>query len=165
MNNIKSCRYFKFDGLNTDTMKFYSGFSTLIFLFTNLLAFGQSIPAFPGAEGFGASASGGRGGRVIYVTNLNASGPGSFNDALSQTGPRYILFKVSGVIDAAAELREEMSPSQDKPRRVVSSPEGFWSIRYMNRVAQVTTSFSGICAHVLMTRNRFLPRILSWMMP
>lgn len=106
MNNIKSCRYFKFDGLNTDTMKFYSGFSTLIFLFTNLLAFGQSIPAFPGAEGFGASASGGRGGRVIYVTNLNASGPGSFNDALSQTGPRYILFKVSGVIDAAAELRE-----------------------------------------------------------
>lgn len=46
MNNIKSCRYFKFDGLNTDTMKFYSGFSTLIFLFTNLLAFGQSIPAF-----------------------------------------------------------------------------------------------------------------------
>ncbi|MCZ2337766.1 MAG: hypothetical protein LC127_06090 [Chitinophagales bacterium] len=66
----------------------------------------QSIPSFPGAEGFGAQATGGRGGRVIYVTNLNASGPGSLNDALSQSGPRYILFKVSGLIDAAAELRE-----------------------------------------------------------
>jgi pectate lyase len=55
-------------------------------------------PSFPGAEGFGATASGGRGGKVIYVTNLHTSGPGSLTDALNQTGPRYILFKVSGVI-------------------------------------------------------------------
>ncbi len=66
----------------------------------------QTPPAFPGAEGFGAQTTGGRGGRVIYVTNLNANGPGSLNAALSESGPRYILFKVSGVIDAAAELRE-----------------------------------------------------------
>ena len=83
--------------------------NTLIFVClyfcTNLLT-AQPIPSFPGAEGFGAQATGGRGGRVIYVTNLNANGPGSLNAALSESGPRYILFKVSGVIDAAAELRE-----------------------------------------------------------
>ena len=56
------------------------------------------VPAFPGAEGFGASASGGRGGRVVYVTNLNADGPGSLQAALNENGKRYILFKVSGVI-------------------------------------------------------------------
>ncbi|HLA78763.1 MAG TPA: hypothetical protein VJU18_14380 [Vicinamibacteria bacterium] len=64
----------------------------------------QSPPSFPGAQGFGAVASGGRGGRVIYVTNLNPGGPGSFQDAVSQTGPRYILFKVSGLIDADVQL-------------------------------------------------------------
>ncbi len=65
---------------------------------------GQEPPAFPGAEGFGASATGGRGGEVIYVTNLNADGPGSFQSALDTPGPRYILFRVSGVIDAPAWL-------------------------------------------------------------
>lgn len=61
-------------------------------------------PAFPGAEGFGAGASGGRGGKVIYVTNLNVSGPGSLADALAQEGPRYILFKVSGVIPGTVSV-------------------------------------------------------------
>lgn len=65
-------------------------------------------PAFPGAEGFGAVATGGRGGRVIYVTTLapDPSGvmPGSLNWALRQTGPRYVLFKVSGVIHAPANV-------------------------------------------------------------
>lgn len=63
-----------------------------------------SIPTFPGAEGFGASASGGRGGRVIYVTNLNASGAGSLQDALDQDGPRTIVFKVSGVINSDVHI-------------------------------------------------------------
>ena len=59
------------------------------------------IHAFPGAEGFGADATGGRGGRVLYVTTLAPSGPGSLQEALSAEGPRYILFKVSGLIDAS----------------------------------------------------------------
>lgn len=64
----------------------------------------SELRAFPEAEGFGANASGGRGGQVIYVTNLNASGPGSLRAALETEGPRYILFKVSGLIDDAAEI-------------------------------------------------------------
>ncbi|MDO9022544.1 MAG: hypothetical protein Q7V43_36815, partial [Myxococcales bacterium] len=64
----------------------------------------SGLRAFPGAEGFGANATGGRGGRVIYVTNLNASGPGSFQDAVQQTGPRYVLFKVSGVINGDVQM-------------------------------------------------------------
>ena len=42
---------------------------------------GKRLPAFPGAEGFGACTPGGRGGRIIEVTNLNAKGPGSLQSA------------------------------------------------------------------------------------
>lgn len=65
-----------------------------------------TLPAFPGAEGFGAGATGGRGGRVIYVTHLGASGPGSLQDALDQTGPRTVLFRVSGVVAGVPRLSQ-----------------------------------------------------------
>lgn len=57
-----------------------------------------AVLAFPEAEGFGAYAKGGRGGRVIEVTNLNASGPGSFTAACRASGPRTIVFRVGGTI-------------------------------------------------------------------
>lgn len=60
--------------------------------------------AFPGAAGFGAQATGGRGGRVITVKNLNANGPGSLQAALDEEGPRTVVFAVSGLIDAAIQL-------------------------------------------------------------
>lgn len=62
-----------------------------------------TVPAFPGAEGFGAGASGGRGGEVYYVTNLDDDGPGSLRDAISQPN-RMVLFKVSGTIELKSRL-------------------------------------------------------------
>ena len=59
---------------------------------------GETLPAFPGAEGWGADTKGGRGGKVIIVENLNDAGPGSFRAALQATGPRIIVFRTSGVI-------------------------------------------------------------------
>jgi hypothetical protein len=57
-----------------------------------------SIPAFPGAEGFGACSIGGRGGKVIFVTNLNDTGQGSLRQAVKADGPRTVIFRVSGTI-------------------------------------------------------------------
>ncbi len=65
----------------------------------------RRLAAFPGAEGFGSHTKGGRGGRIVHVTNLNRRGPGSFAWALNEVKePRTIVFDVSGVIDCRNEI-------------------------------------------------------------
>lgn len=60
--------------------------------------------AFPGAEGYGRFARGGRGGRVIAVTSLEDSGPGTLRDAVEADGPRTVVFKVGGTIRLKSKL-------------------------------------------------------------
>lgn len=62
------------------------------------------VPAFPGAEGHGRYVTGGRGGKVIHVTNLNDKGTGSFRAAVIGNSKKIIVFDVAGVIPLASNL-------------------------------------------------------------
>lgn len=68
------------------------------------LAIKAGRAAFPGAQGYGASAAGGRGGQKIYVTNLNDSGPGSLRSAVTASGPRIVGFRLGGSIALKSTL-------------------------------------------------------------
>ncbi len=64
-----------------------------------------ALPAFPGAVGFGSETPGGRGGRVLAVTNLNDSGPGSLREACEASGPRIVVFRTGGTITIGSNIR------------------------------------------------------------
>lgn len=64
----------------------------------------SALPVFPGAVGFGTHTVAGRGGKILRVTNLNDSGPGSLRAAMTASGPRVVIFEVSGIIDLKTTL-------------------------------------------------------------
>lgn len=107
-----------------------------------MLAFGlsasESAPAFPGAEGHGRYVTGGRGGEVRHVTNLNDSGPGSLRQALSGTAPKIIVFDVSGYID----LRSQLNVTSNTTIAGQTAPEGGITLRYY-------TLYFGNCDNVI----------------
>lgn len=71
----------------------------------NVWSFKPGRVAFEGAEGYGRNAVGGRGGKVVYVTNLNDDGAGSLREACTaDIGPRTIVFKVAGMIQLKSRL-------------------------------------------------------------
>src|SRR5690606_18927279 len=95
--------------------------------------------AFPSAKGAGAYTTGGRGGQVIHVTTLNWSGPGSLKAALQTTGPRTIVFDVSGEIvvsDNYFELYGEYSnftlAGQTAPHGGITIRTGYFSLTNVN---------------------------------
>src|SRR5262245_59195913 len=71
---------------------------------TTCLALAASAPQPPAAQGFGAAAPGGRGGRELTVTTLAEAGPGSLRAAATAAGPRVIHFAVAGVITLSSPI-------------------------------------------------------------
>ena len=63
------------------------------------------VPAFPGAWGGGMYSFGGRGGKVLVISNLDDSGPGSFREACEMGGPRIVVFNVAGIIHLKDRIR------------------------------------------------------------
>ncbi len=108
--------------------------------------------AFPGAEGYGAIATGGRGGAVYHVTNLNDSGAGSFRDAVSQPN-RTVVFDVGGIINLASDVEVVDNitiAGQTAPGQGIST---YGATVYLNHQFGVPTAYSH--SNIIIRHMRF----------
>nr|HPM84711.1 hypothetical protein [Candidatus Anammoximicrobium sp.] len=78
--------------------------------------------ALPGAWGWAAATPGGRGGQILRVTNLRASGAGSLREALEAEGPRIVVFEVGGVIDLEKNTLNIKNPHVTVAGQTAPSP-------------------------------------------
>ena len=98
----------------------------------------EMAPAFPGAEGHGRFVTGGRGGQIVHVTNLDDSGEGSLRWAMAQSGPKTIVFDVSGYID----LKSQLNVTSNTTIAGQTAPDGGITLRYY-------TLYFGNCDNVI----------------
>lgn len=122
-----------------------------------------TTPAFPGADGSGAAAAGGRGGAILRVTTLDDGGPGSLRAAVEAPGPRVILFGVAGTIALArplvvrhprvtiVELSDNLVSRYRRGLRLNDLDDGFGSAP-----GGPPSAFGSHTGVVVATRNRFV---------
>ena len=114
----------------------------------------EKIRSFPIAEGAGAFSVGGRGGKVLFVTNLNDAGPGSLRAALDARHPRIVVFRVGGAIELRTDLLTSRSPARPLPGMVSASRTGALVLR-------IPTMWSyGI--YVFVRANRERKNLIRW---
>lgn len=138
---------------------------------------GAELPAFPGVEGFGAIAVGGRGGKVIKVTNLNAYGPRSLQAACEDRGPRIVVFEVGGVIRSDIAIKHPYitiagqtapSPGITIEGRLLSRPEPWQRlhdivVRFIRIRPRPTTGHAGDAVQLPDTERVILDHLsISW---
>ena len=104
----------------------------------------EEVPAFPGAEGHGRYITGGRGGEIRHVTNLNDSGEGSLRQALSGNAAKTIVFDVSGYID----LKSQLNITSNTTIAGQTAPSPGITLRYY-------TIYFGNCDNVIVRYMRF----------
>lgn len=110
----------------------------LCFLFERNVA--QNL-AFPEAQGWAAITKGGRGGKIIKVTNLNSDGPGSLRNAIEVNEPRIIVFEVGGIIDLKEQSISVKNPymtimGQTAPNPGITIIKGGMSIQSYEIIVQ-----------------------------
>jgi len=103
---MKKFTHYQIMNLKSRCIENLNGKQLLLFFITlfSAITLQAQLPAFPGAEGWGMYAKGGRGGVVLAVTNLNDNGPGSFRAAVMNPNPRIVIFQVSGTIELKSKL-------------------------------------------------------------